>query len=199
MIDSLRKRKKMGKLKDITGQKFGEWVAIRRSGYMQCTSAKVTMWLCQCSCGFKTKIALSNLTTGKTKRCTGCSYVKVAVQNRRGDIWDSAFRRKILNIAKHKGHDVKIDEKDYKRLASGNCHYCDEVPSRKYSYKGKKTSQQEFIMVNGIDRKNPKLGYTKSNSVSCCTTCNLLKNKMGYKEFLEKITKIYTNIKKEVL
>lgn len=35
----------------------------------------------------------------------------------------------------------------------------------------------------------------KENCVSCCWTCNKMKNNFSQKEFLEKINKIYCNFK----
>ena len=49
--------------------------------------------------------------------------------------------------------------------------------------------------VNGIDRIDSNIGYIKENCVSCCWTCNKMKNNFSQKEFLEKINKIYCNFK----
>lgn len=59
----------MGKLIDLTGQKFGRLTVIERDG--KTVRGEHARWLCQCECG-KTTITLGrNLREGKTKSC-GC-------------------------------------------------------------------------------------------------------------------------------
>lgn len=43
---------------------------------------------------------------------------------------------------------------------------------------------------NGLDRTNPDIGYIKSNVVSCCRTCNKMKARFGYDEFIKHITRM---------
>ena len=47
------------------------------------------------------------------------------------------------------------------------------------------------IRVNGIDRIDSNIGYTKENSVSCCKFCNTAKSTMSRDEFLKWIKKVY--------
>lgn len=46
------------------------------------------------------------------------------------------------------------------------------------------------IKTIGIDRKINSKGYTVENSISCCETCNKMKMKIDYKEFVEHCKKI---------
>jgi 5-methylcytosine-specific restriction endonuclease McrA len=53
----------------------------------------------------------------------------------------------------------------FHKLTSAPCAYCGKPPSqvsRTYTY-------------NGIDRKNPKKGYTDDNCVTACKECNWIK------------------------
>lgn len=53
----------------------------------------------------------------------------------------------------------------FHKLTSSPCHYCKKPPlqiSKAYKY-------------NGIDRMNPKKGYTPDNCVPCCKECNWIK------------------------
>lgn len=59
-------------------------------------------------------------------------------------------------------------------LVKKECHYC------KYKSDSK---------INGIDRVDPKNGYTKINCVPCCWTCNRAKSNMSYKDFQEYIAR----------
>lgn len=58
----------MGKLKDLTGQRFGRLTVIERVGT---TKARNAIWLCKCDCGNETKVNGGNLTSNSIKSC-GC-------------------------------------------------------------------------------------------------------------------------------
>ena len=53
------------KAKDLTGQRFGKLVAIKR------VEGGSSRWLCQCDCGTEKVIYSTNLVNGVTKSC-GC-------------------------------------------------------------------------------------------------------------------------------
>tara|TARA_Y100000310_G_scaffold91334_1_gene88687 strand:+ start:7367 stop:8404 length:1038 start_codon:yes stop_codon:yes gene_type:complete len=61
----------MSKHLDLTGQRFGRLVAIRR------ISSSPTYWLCRCDCGKPRKIFMGNLRSGVTKSC-GCYGKEIA-------------------------------------------------------------------------------------------------------------------------
>ena len=66
--------KEMGKVKDLTGQKFERLTVVKRAqDYIQPNGRKRIMWLCECSCKDKNLVMVmgENLTTGHTKSC-GC-------------------------------------------------------------------------------------------------------------------------------
>lgn len=54
------------------------------------------------------------------------------------------------------------------------CHYC-----------GYKSDTK----INGIDRVDPKRGYSPVNCTSCCWTCNRAKSDMSYSDFKEYISR----------
>lgn len=58
----------MGRIKDITGQRFGKLVVLEDSGKRQGSSV---MWKCRCDCGNITYATGSTLKKGNTKSC-GC-------------------------------------------------------------------------------------------------------------------------------
>lgn len=57
-------KEKLFKEKDITNQRFGKLIAIKKN-------PKNNKWICQCDCGNITEVEISNLTSGNTKSC-GC-------------------------------------------------------------------------------------------------------------------------------
>ncbi len=58
----------MGQFIDITGQRFGKLVVLKRAP----NKNKAVMWLCQCDCGNQKIIAGGSLRSGRTKSCGKC-------------------------------------------------------------------------------------------------------------------------------
>lgn len=67
----------------------------------------------------------------------------------------------------------EIPQEEFAKLTSQQCTYCGKEPAqqwKKYTY-------------NGIDRINPKQGYTRDNAVTACGECNGIKsNRLTYDE-----------------
>ena len=61
----------MGKIKDLTGQRFGKLVAIECVGKNEYNRA---IWLCACDCGETKVVSITNL--GKSTKSCGCSKRK---------------------------------------------------------------------------------------------------------------------------
>lgn len=89
----------MGKLKDLTGQKFGKLTVIERAE----KKGKYSFWVCQCECGNKKIIRQDNLTTGHTTSC-GCNAKKHLMGDTRiYHIWHTMLRR--CNDKKHEKYE----------------------------------------------------------------------------------------------
>ena len=56
----------MSAVKDLTGQRFGRLVVIRREGV---TPQRLATWLCRCDCGNETVVDGWSLRSGNTKSC----------------------------------------------------------------------------------------------------------------------------------
>jgi hypothetical protein len=59
----------MGKVKDITGMRFGNLIAIQDT--KKSDAHRNRIWLCQCDCGNMCEVSGNNLRTGHTQSC-GC-------------------------------------------------------------------------------------------------------------------------------
>ena len=59
----------MGRLIDLTGQKFGKLMVLKRTGTSKDGQA---VWECECECGNRSYVDGKSLRTGNTKTC-GCS------------------------------------------------------------------------------------------------------------------------------
>lgn len=68
----------MSKLVDITGQRFGKLIVIKRADSDQCGNAK---WLCRCDCGNEVTARGLDLRKGDRKSC-GCARRRSSVEER---------------------------------------------------------------------------------------------------------------------
>jgi hypothetical protein len=60
------------KFKDLSGQRFGKLVVVKRVGnYISPKGAKTPTWLCQCDCGNTTIVQRTSLKSGSISSC-GC-------------------------------------------------------------------------------------------------------------------------------
>ena len=61
----------VGKLIDITGQRFGFWVVLKLGAK---NTKNQTQWLCKCECGNEKLVTSNSLRTGNSTSC-GCNHV----------------------------------------------------------------------------------------------------------------------------
>lgn len=66
----------MPKLVDLTGQRFGRLLVLRRAENI----GRQTAWLCKCDCGNEKAVPYWNLVSGQTKSC-GCLVKEVSAKN----------------------------------------------------------------------------------------------------------------------
>jgi len=180
----------MGKLIDLTGQKFGRLTVIERS-YPNAKN-RSTRWLCKCDCGTEKIILRDSLKSGKTRSC-GCLR-KGRVGKTRLDYGVASMRRTIEGYkrhAKNRGLGYNLTEEQFKEITQKDCYYCGAKPSnirKAYGYNG------DYI-YNGIDRIDNTKDYTVDNVVPCCKICNLAKNNLTLQEFKDWIKKLILNYK----
>ena len=82
--------------------------------------------------------------------------------------------------AESRGHMFELTIEEFSNLWDKPCFYCNET-----------------VSGIGIDRKDNNAGYSTSNTVSCCSTCNFMKGKLTYTEFVNKclqISKCFTTV-----
>lgn len=106
----------MGRFKDIRGQRFGNLVAVERTGQKNHTAS---VWKCICDCGNETLVPINYLTVGDTKSC-GCMKYKGTPK----DISGTKFN-KLLAI---KRLDSKGSSGDYLWQCKCDCGSITEVP-----------------------------------------------------------------------
>lgn len=114
----------MGRLVDLTGQKFGRLTVIKRAG----TSKRNQLtWLCKCDCGNINTFVGNNLKTGNTKSC-GC-YAN-----------DVKFTSDYFNIQKRL--EKRINKTSYCWIWTGSLNECGYG---KIWYKGKNRFAHRLI------------------------------------------------------
>jgi len=181
----------MGNVIDITGQKFGRLIVIKR--VYPNTRHRNTRWLCKCECGTEKTVDKSSLISGKTKSC-GC------LRRERGGRpklnYGIANMRRVIEIykrhAKKRGNEWNLTEEQFRALTQKDCYYCGGKPNNRRNARG---YNGEYI-YNGIDRIDNTKGYTIDNVISCCKVCNRAKNNLTLQEFKDWVRKIYNKMEK---
>jgi hypothetical protein len=182
---------------DLIGKVFSRLTVIRQEESILYGKTKKRIWLCKCLCGKELLLSTGALTSGNTKSC-GCLHDEV-----RGEVSrktrkkladpDSGYKS-IMNSYKNnalkRGYDFDLSFEEFKQVVISDCYYCNIEPSNLYS------KNYYNVLYNGIDRVNNNFGYTLSNIVPCCKSCNVAKNNKTYEEFLEWINRF---VKKEII
>lgn len=181
---------------ELIGKKFGRLIVKSLVGFTKKAYGNKTIhepvYVLECECGKVTTLQRVVFKYGNTKSC-GCFRREVVYErfaNNRSISDEIFYKTSLMNSyikkANSRGKDFELTFKQFDNFITGNCYYCGIIPSNQYKYKKKDIT----IMYNGVDRVNPDLGYTLSNCVSCCKTCNFLKGTLQKEEFINQINKI---------
>jgi len=172
------------KIKDRTGKRYGNLVAIKHVGSNQFGQM---LWLCKCDCGNKKVVVGGALNHGDTKSC-GCLH-----KLPKGKASFNAILKKIKKGAVRRGYKWNIPKEVLKELIIKDCFYCGNKPSNVQ----KNHSHNGAFMYNGLDRVDNNKGYTIDNIVPCCWDCNRAKYTMNVGEFFLWIKRIVDHNKLE--
>lgn len=143
------------------------------------------LWKLKCFCGNYFISRASQVIQKRYKHSCGCT-LKPSI-----DACWNAHLLSYKNGAEKRNIKFNINKKDFIKIASKNCFYCGDSPENKKSKNGK--FRIDFF-ANGIDRINSNKNYDKNNCVPCCKICNYMKRDFKYSIFIDKISKIYTNL-----
>lgn len=118
----------MGKYIDLTGQKFGRLIVIKRDGN---NKKREALWLCKCECGKFTKTRTYSLKSGVTKSC-GCLQKEIASKIgfrslfKEGQMQNKDYQRirKILNSMRSRCYNIKNNR--YKNYGARGIKICEE-------------------------------------------------------------------------
>lgn len=191
---------------DLIGKKFGRLTVVRESERPEYLKNKSSYWICRCDCGNEEFAVIStSLKSGRTKNC-GCK-IKDGVlekntnvsarpnknengrsvkEDRESVVIRNSLYNRYRGAARSRKKNFELSFDEFKEIVLSNCHYCGNPPSMKTVYR-----KTEFVLYNGIDRIDSKLGYTKDNTVPCCEYCNKAKFTMSKEDFRDWVERVY--------
>lgn len=132
---------------------------------------------CNCSkCGGNTIVRSDHLVK-LPKSCGNCvATLQKEIATLKYDpqrTYINKIYRSYVSGAKDRNLEFTITKQQFEDLLFKPCYYCNEEHA------------------TGIDRVDSLKGYNSDNIVSCCSICNLMKNKFSQQVFFSKVEKIY--------
>lgn len=166
---------------DLIGSTSGIYTVLRFiPEYKGCIDSRYYECLCSV-CQSTIIIARSTLKQRQIQRCQ-CKRKRKA----EGETKSTFAKRRYGQYktrAKIKGCVFTLDLDTFTTLFYGNCVYCGQIPEAKFVW-------NQIFYANGIDRDDNTKGYTKENSVSCCSKCNGFKGDYTGVQFTEHSDKV---------
>lgn len=143
-------------------------------------TSKNRMYECVCDCGSVRWVQRSNLASGTTKSC-GClrtETLQVAKRKHKSPPPINEELESYKYSARKRKLSWALTQDEGAAFLVGNCVYCGIEPSREIHSK-----YGDSALVSGIDRIDSTKGYSVTNCVSCCSTCNYAKRDMSLEEW----------------
>ena len=145
----------MGKLKDLTGMKFGKWTVIKRNGSDKHGKA---LWLCRCECGTERNVLGESLNSGKSNNCgRGRCHKGMSGKDHPN------YNPNLSDEERHnrrKTNEYREWAKDVKEQANYTCDCCGERGGKLHSHHLDDWHTHE------------DLRYAVSNGVCLCESCH---------------------------
>lgn len=183
----------MPKVVNIIGQKFGRLLVIKE--FSERTPNGHKKYVCNCDCGNTHITSGESIRKGSSKSC-GCLRREYKSsnynENRKQQILKDLYHSTVVKRCKSKGWVDFLDFSLFENIVQSNCKYCGVEPISKIEDRSNKNNG--YLMVNGVDRIDSDLGYTRENSVPCCKICNSAKNNMSVNDFKEWVRKVYNHL-----
>jgi len=191
-----RTHRKLDKRSQIVGKTYNGVVILSATNKIK---NKGVVFNCLCHCGKEFESLGSILKNGHRKSC-GCLHTQAKFKVGRItsiDDVDKAYRYKFTEYrggCKRGKRQIpfELTFPEFRDIITKNCTYCDTEPYMTTVNKGQ-TYVFRAKMV-GVDRLDNDKGYTKTNCVPCCRTCNMMKKNLSLCDFTEHIYRIAHNI-----
>lgn len=174
-------------MEDLTGKQFGKLTVISK---IRGAYNKHVKWNCICECGRKTTPRTDHLINGQSKSCRVCTIP----YNRRFtglEVIQKQLFQTYRSGAKKRRYEFNLTLEQVWDICQRECAYCKKPPCTLNFVRSRKDDTK--YLCNGIDRIDNTLGYTLTNIIPCCQTCNKAKNTMSVDEFLAWIRSVYNH------
>lgn len=188
--------------RDLTGLRFGRLIVVEFAGYLPYSKnddSKMAHWKCRCDCGNDAIVKARALLMGGVKSC-GCLskevHSKALSKNKKTKTLEYGLSAKKAVYYRYKagankrGHSFELSLEEFLAICELPCTYCGLPPSTATNLKGLNGQ----VVYSGIDRVNNNLGYTKDNSVPCCSKCNFAKRSSSVEEFKAWVKRVYEHL-----
>ncbi len=169
----------MARALELAGKQFGRLFVKKR---IENGKRGQSRWLCVCTCGNEKPVGGWELNSGYTQSC-GCLRLE-AISLPSGKAHRNTVLQGYKRKARRRNLSWELTEAEFDSLTQSPCHYCGALPASHPPYYRKKQQIIGDFPYNGIDRKDNLSGYTSSNVVPCCHTCNFAKRNLSYHEFV---------------
>lgn len=188
---------KMHETRYVEGQRINNhFTLIRNFIYTTPSNKKEWRWECRCDCG-EIFTCRENQIPNRYG-CISCTHRKNRIettQKQANGLKHTGLINRLLKDYKagavKRGLDFTLTFDEFVNLLSGDCVYCGAKPElHQYEVQYMQKTEEPYLH-NGIDRVNPKKGYTLDNVVSCCSKCNYAKHEMTLDEYKEWLKRSY--------
>jgi hypothetical protein len=180
-----------GKIKDISGQRFGKLTALecvgteRRGSKGKGKGLRLSpLWNCICDCGRSREVSTRYLSLYKVSSCVECAKgILETFRNASDRLYDEYEKS-----ARNRNKEWDLTRDDFYRLVTSPCYYTG-VPPKKLVL----TQEGDFYW-NGVDRVDNSKGYVPGNVVPCCDFANMAKGTHSVEEFtdwLKQVTRFW--------
>lgn len=175
---------------DHTGAHANGRTVIGFAGYETSPAGKRhTRWIVCCdTCGRQVTLAYNKF---NYRGCRSC--------RRRSGEPDAVARTQLLvqfrSQAKRRQLEWSLTDADALALAGRPCHFCGAQPrNRKVVGHRNRHADRPVIVYSGLDRLDPAQGYSPTNTVPCCFTCNRAKFQMSEAEFVAWVARVASHL-----
>lgn len=139
----------MGNYIDLTGQRFGRLLVLRRVG----SKGKSPTWYCKCDCGNEKIVSTSGLKSGNTQSC-GCLRQEQAIENNKHRTTHGKSKTKLYNVwfdIKRRCYNPKRE--NYKDYGGREIKICDEWKNNfeKFYNWANENGYKEGLSIDRID------------------------------------------------
>jgi len=173
--------------KCLLNKRFGNLIVISEKEH----TPRGIVWFCKCDCGGEKNVLGVNLRKNNGTRSCGCIAKSNLLLRNKQALSKTPWLME-MNIYKKQASkrnlsfDLIVD--DFVKLITSVCDYCGAEPSKQMR---SVELRKKKILKLGIDRIDSNVGYTSSNCVSCCSSCNYAKGNKDVVEFLQETQKRY--------